>query len=187
MCSHSMCYLSVQSIVAFYSCIWSCNVKVVLWECYFPNLKGIAFLGTIGFVETLIEVNESIGEATVNVNMRLNSSIQFEIMFSLFANTMIDSSGVGNATQHFHLSAVIIVLYISMLQLVSIIIYLGMRTISGLRTYSTFTKLNVWGWCSWRCGRAECHTVSSGRKPCKFGGGGTCCGYCENMRRRQWV
>ena len=58
---------------------------------YFPNLKGIAFLGTIGFVETLIEVNESIGEATVNVNMRLNSSIQFEIKFFLFANTMIES------------------------------------------------------------------------------------------------
>jgi len=65
-------------------------------------------LGTIGFVETLIEVNESIGEATLNVNMRLNSSIQFEIMLFLFANTMIDSSGMGNATQYFHQSSVII-------------------------------------------------------------------------------
>jgi len=46
-------------------------------------------LGTIGFVETLIEVNESIGEATVNVNLRLNSSTQFKIMFFLFANTMM--------------------------------------------------------------------------------------------------
>ena len=91
-------------------------------------------LGTIGFVETLIEVNESIGEATLNVNMRLNSSIQFEIIFSLFANTMIDSSGMGNATQYFHQSSVIIVLYISTLQLVSIIVYLGLRIISGLRT-----------------------------------------------------
>ena len=91
-------------------------------------------LGTIGFVETLIEVNESIGEATLNVNMRLNSSIQFEIIFSLFANTMIDSSGMGNATQYFHLSAVILVLYLSMLQLVSTIVYLGLTIISGLRT-----------------------------------------------------
>jgi len=119
------------------------------------------------------------------------STHQFNLIscFS-YSQTPWDSSGVGNATQYFHLFAVIIVLYNSMLQLVSTIIYLGMRTISGLRTYSTLTKLqcnNVWGWCSWRCGRAECYTVSSGPKPCKFGGGGICCGYCENMRRRQWV
>ena len=50
----------------------------------------------IGFMETLIEVNESIGEATLNVSLTINSSIQFEIMFSLFANTMDGSTGMGN-------------------------------------------------------------------------------------------
>ena len=49
----------------------------------------------IGFMETLIEVNESIGEATLNVSLAINSSIQFEIMFSLFANTMNGSTGMG--------------------------------------------------------------------------------------------
>ena len=38
-------------------------------------------LGTIGFMETLVEVNESTAEATLNVSLTLNSSIQFEIMF----------------------------------------------------------------------------------------------------------
>ena len=46
-------------------------------------------------METLIEVNESIGEATLNVSLAINSSIQFEIMFSLFANTMNGSTGMG--------------------------------------------------------------------------------------------
>jgi len=50
-------------------------------------------------METLIDVNESIGEATLNVSLTLNSSIQFEIMFSLFANTMNGSTGMGNATR----------------------------------------------------------------------------------------
>jgi len=46
-------------------------------------------------METLIEVNESTGEATLNVSLTINSSIQFEIMFSLFANTMNGSTGMG--------------------------------------------------------------------------------------------
>ena len=50
-------------------------------------------------METLIDVNESIGEATLNVSLTLNSSIQFEIMFSLLANTMNGSTGMGNATR----------------------------------------------------------------------------------------
>jgi len=55
-------------------------------------------LGTIGFMEMLIDVNESIGEVTLNVSLTLNSSIQFEIMFSLFVNTLNGSTGMGNAT-----------------------------------------------------------------------------------------
>jgi len=60
-------------------------------------------------METLIEVNESIGEAILNVSLILNSSIQFEIMFSLFANTVNDSAGMGNTTQYSNLISVIIV------------------------------------------------------------------------------
>jgi len=56
-------------------------------------------LGMIGFMETLIEVNESIGEATLIVSLAINSSIQFEIMFSLFANTVNDSAGMSDAPQ----------------------------------------------------------------------------------------
>ena len=58
----------------------------------------LTVLGTIGFMETLIDVDESIGEATLNVSLTLNSSIQFEIMFSLFVNTVSGSTGMGNAT-----------------------------------------------------------------------------------------
>jgi len=89
-------------------------------------LIPLIVLGTIGFMETLVKVNESIGEATLNVNLILNSSIHFEIMFSLFASTMDDSAGIGNATHssYSYLYSVIIVLYISILQLVSLIIYL---------------------------------------------------------------
>ena len=60
-------------------------------------------LGTIGFMEILIEVNESIGEATLNVSLTINSSIQFEIMFSLFPNTMNGLTGMGNVTQCIYL------------------------------------------------------------------------------------
>jgi len=60
-------------------------------------------------METLIEVNESIGEAILNVSLILNSSIQFEIMFSLFANPVNDSAGMGNTTQYSNLISVIIV------------------------------------------------------------------------------
>ena len=62
------------------------------------NSPSLIVLGTIGFMETLIEVNESIGEVTLNVSLTLNSSIQFEIMFSLFVNTVSGSTGMGNAT-----------------------------------------------------------------------------------------
>ena len=69
----------------------------------------------IGFAETLVEVNESVGEATLNVSISLNSSIQFEIVFSLFANTVNDSEGmVMLHTYHSHLfSKVVDLLYFS--------------------------------------------------------------------------
>jgi len=52
---------------------------------------------TIGFEETLVEVEESDQQATLNV--RISFPTQLEIMFSLFANTMDGSASMDNALQ----------------------------------------------------------------------------------------
>jgi len=50
-------------------------------------------------VETLVEFDESVGQAPLNVRISLNSSIEFEIMFSLFVNTVDGSAGMDKAAQ----------------------------------------------------------------------------------------
>ena len=81
---------------------FSHSKTVVIFCLQFPyndvDSPCLIVLGKIGFMETLVEVNESTAEATLNVSLTLNSSIQFEIMFSLFANTMNGSTAMGNAT-----------------------------------------------------------------------------------------
>ena len=49
----------------------------------------------VEFVETLVEVDESVGQATLNVSISRNSSIPFEIIFSICANTTDESAGMG--------------------------------------------------------------------------------------------
>ena len=56
----------------------------------------------VGFVETLVEVNESDGRATLNVSISFPEPIaglQFEIVFTLLANTVDGSAGTGDARQ----------------------------------------------------------------------------------------
>ena len=50
----------------------------------------------VGFVDTLIEVNETDGQATLNVSISSpapNPRLRFEIMFSLNVNSMDGSAG----------------------------------------------------------------------------------------------
>ena len=50
----------------------------------------------VGFVETLVEVNETDGQATLNVSISSpasNPALAFEIMFSLNVNSMDGSAG----------------------------------------------------------------------------------------------
>ena len=55
----------------------------------------------IGFVETLVEVDESDGQATLNVSISFpepDPLLPFGITFRLFANTKDGSAGMGDAT-----------------------------------------------------------------------------------------
>ena len=63
---------------------------------YFSNLAVIV----IGFVETLVEVDESDGQATLNVSISFPefvAGLQFQIMFRLNANMMDITAGMGHA------------------------------------------------------------------------------------------
>jgi len=56
----------------------------------------------VGFVEPLVEVNESDGRATLNVSISfptLDLGFPFEIVFTLLANTVDGSAGTGDAHQ----------------------------------------------------------------------------------------
>ena len=56
----------------------------------------------IGFVETLVEVDESDGQATLNVSISFpepDPLLPFLIMFRLNANMMSITAGMGNAFQ----------------------------------------------------------------------------------------
>ena len=57
----------------------------------------------VGFVETLIEVNETDGQATLNVSISSPQPIPgvpgFGIMFSLLVNSMDDSAGRNGTPQ----------------------------------------------------------------------------------------
>ena len=48
----------------------------------------------IGFVETLVEVEESVQQAPLNVSIIFPARL--EIMFSLFVNTVDGSAGTGD-------------------------------------------------------------------------------------------
>ena len=63
---------------------------------YYSNLAVVV----IGFVETLVEVDESDGQATLNVNITFPAPdplLPFQIMFRLNANMMNITAGMGNA------------------------------------------------------------------------------------------
>ena len=65
---------------------------------YYSNLAVVV----IGFVETLVEVDESDGQATLSVNITFpepNPLLQFQIMFRLDATMMSITAGMGNAFQ----------------------------------------------------------------------------------------
>jgi len=56
----------------------------------------------IGFVETLVEVDESDGQATLNVTISFpepDPVLPFEIMFRLDVTMMNITAGMGNASQ----------------------------------------------------------------------------------------
>ena len=60
------------------------------------------FIVLIGFVETMVEIDESDGRATLNVSISLpqpHPLLRFEIMFRLFANTKDGSAGMGDASE----------------------------------------------------------------------------------------
>ena len=59
----------------------------------------------VGFVDTLIEVNETDGQATLNVSISYPLPITgLEIMFSLRVNSMDDSAGRDGIPQSFNFS-----------------------------------------------------------------------------------
>jgi len=56
----------------------------------------------VGFVETLVEVNESDGQATLNVTISFpepDPLLPFQIMFRLDATMMSITAGMGKASQ----------------------------------------------------------------------------------------
>ena len=56
----------------------------------------------VGFVETLIEVNETDGQATLNVSISSpapDPSLEFEIMFSLRVDSIDGSAGRDGISQ----------------------------------------------------------------------------------------
>ena len=60
----------------------------------------------LGFVETLVEVNESNGQATLNVSISHPAPepwplLWFWIMFRLDATMMSSTAGMGNAPQFY--------------------------------------------------------------------------------------
>ena len=59
----------------------------------------------VGFVETLVEVDERDGRATLNVSISdplPNPLLRFEIEFTLLANTVDGSAGTSDAHQFSH-------------------------------------------------------------------------------------
>ena len=62
----------------------------------------------VGFVDTLVEVNETDGQATLNVSISYPLPITgvpgLEIMFSLRVNSMDDSAGRDDIPQSFNFS-----------------------------------------------------------------------------------
>ena len=71
----------------------------------------------IGYVETLVEVDESDGQATLTVNISVpapDSILRFWIMFRLDATMMNITAGMGNAPQFFnHFHIIVIHFYMS--------------------------------------------------------------------------
>ena len=56
----------------------------------------------VGFVDTLVEVNETDGQATLNVSISHplpDPSLRFKIMFSLIVNSMDGSAGRDSIPQ----------------------------------------------------------------------------------------
>ena len=56
----------------------------------------------VGFVDTLVEVNETNGQVTLNVTISHpppDPSLRFEIMFSLIVNSMDGSAGRDSIPQ----------------------------------------------------------------------------------------
>ena len=95
----------------------------------------------VGFVEPLIEVDESDERATLNVSISFPAPdplLQFEIVFTLLANTVDGSAGTGDAHQCLNHFPYFILFHIQdqdQLQLPGVILSLGLRTIMQPRSY----------------------------------------------------
>ena len=89
----------------------------------------------VGFVDTLVEVDESDGRATLNVSISdppPDPLLPFEIEFTLLANTVDGSAGTGDTHQcpnHFPYFKLFHVQNQDHLMLPAVILYLGLRTI----------------------------------------------------------
>ena len=54
----------------------------------------------VGFVETLVEVNETDGQATLNVSVTMPQPMPgFQLMFELLVNSVDDSAGRDGISQ----------------------------------------------------------------------------------------
>jgi len=90
----------------------------------------------VGFVEPLVQVDESDGQATLNVSISFpepDPLLQFEIVFTLLANTVDGSAGTSDARQclnHFPYFKLFHVQDQDQLQISAVILSLGLRTIS---------------------------------------------------------
>ena len=94
----------------------------------------------VGFVETLVEVDECDGRATLNVSISLPEPdpllpFGIGIVFTLLVNTVDGSAGMGDAHQFSQQFSIIYTFPIQdqdQLQLPAMILGLGLRTISRL-------------------------------------------------------
>ena len=67
----------------------------------------------VGFVETLVDVNETDGQATLNVAVSAPPD-RIEIMFSLIVESMVGSAGMIHTPQSCELFVMSVVLVIMM-------------------------------------------------------------------------
>lgn len=68
----------------------------------------------VGFVDTLVEVDESFGQATLYVNISFpppDQTLQIGITFTLVVNTMDGSAGMGDGSLHVFSMIIVCVLF----------------------------------------------------------------------------